>query len=163
MGFYSNVGLSGYFSTPEEEYAAGFVLNKLYTLKYFGRAGNISHNGHTQLTNMMKSFPKDRRGTILKVCDRMKNRLVLIFKSDGEDHICALHETESMRVGLIIANNFRKQVGLPPLDKFLKEADETLPVQPTSIVYVPLTDKERRSKVYYEKNIKKWVDHEGLT
>ena len=147
--------------TPDEAFAAGFVLNKLYTMKCFGRQGNKKHNRHTELANMPKSFPGDR-GMVISVCRRMNNVLILIFKSSGEDHICALHEVEAMKMGLGLCNDYRAKVELRPLDEYLKEAKPS-PQEEKPAAYVPLTDKEKRSRDFYEKNIKKWIDQNGLS
>ena len=45
---------------------------------------------------MQKGYPPDKRGDVNSACQRMKNRLVLIFRSTGEDHICALNEEEAI-------------------------------------------------------------------
>ncbi len=145
----------------DDEFAAGFILNKLYTMKCFGRVGNKSHNRHTELANMPKSFPRNR-GIIVPTCYRMRNILVMIFKSNGEDHICALHEEDAMVIGLALCNKYRAKVGLPPLDKFLKES-KPLAEETKKTEWVPLTDKEKRTKAYYEENIKKWIGEKGLS
>ena len=47
------------FSDEEDETAAGFVLNKLYTLKCFARRNNLRHGRHTEPKNMQKGYPPD--------------------------------------------------------------------------------------------------------
>ena len=44
------------FSDREEETAAGFVLNKLYTLKCLAKRNNLRHGRHTELSNMQKGY-----------------------------------------------------------------------------------------------------------
>ncbi len=149
------------FSDKEEEVAAGFVLNKLYTLKCFARRNNLRHGRHTELKNMQKGYPPDKRGYVNSACQRMKNRFVLIFRSTGEDHICALIEEEAIAKGLGLCNMYRSTVGLPPLNRFFEEDRE--PAQELPPDAGRESDKERRSGEYYEK-MKKWIDDkEGLS
>jgi hypothetical protein len=150
------------FSDPDEEFVAGYIMNKLYFHKYFGRKGNKSHNKHTEIINAGKGLPPEYRGKINKVCRKMAGVTVLLFKATGEDHICALVEKEAMAIGLPLANRYREAVGLHPLNEFLVEIeDEPSVSKPAS--YTRLTDKERRSKEYYEKKIRKWADDKGLS
>ena len=148
------------FSDDEEEAAAGFVLNKLYTLKCFAKRNNLRHGRHTELSNMQKGYPPDRRGHVNSACQRMKNRLVLIFRSTGEDHICALNEDEAIAQGLELCNRYRSSVGLPPLNRFFEEERQPAQEQPTG--QRRESDKDRRSREYYEK-MKKWMDDQGLS
>lgn len=148
------------FSNKEEEVAAGFVLNKLYTLKCFAKRNNLRHGRHTELKNMQKGYPPDKRGHVNSACQRMKNRLVLIFRSTGEDHICALNEEEAIAEGLELCNRYRSSVGLPPLNRFFEEDRGSAQEQPPDTKRE--SDKERRSRKYYEK-VKKWMDDEGLS
>lgn len=148
------------FPDDEEEAAAGFVLNKLYTLKCFAKRNNLRHGRHTELKNMQKGYPPDKRGHVNSACQRMKNRLVLIFHSTGEDHICALNEDEAIAEGLELCNRYRSSVGLPPLNRFFEE--EHQPPQERPPGPKRESDKERRSRKYYEK-MKKWMDDQGFT
>lgn len=148
------------FSDEEEEAAAGFVLNKLYTLKCFARRNNLRHGRHTELKNMQKGYPPDKRGHVNSACQRMKNRLVLIFRSTGEDHICALNEAEAIAEGLELCNRYRSSVGLPPLNRFFEE--DRRPAQEQAPGSRQESDKERRSREYYEK-MKKWLDDQGFS
>ena len=90
----------------------------------------------------------------------MKNRLVLIFRSTREDHICALNEDEAIAEGLDLCNRYRSTVGLPPLNRFFEEDISRAPKRPPDSKRE--SDKERRSREYYEK-MKKWMDEEGLS
>ncbi|SRR6266705_3382901 len=147
------------FSDKEEEVAAGFVLNKLYTLKCFARRNNLRHGRHTESKNMQKGYPPDKRGYVNSACQRMKNRLVLIFRSTGEDHICALIEEEAIAEGLELCNRYRSTVGLPPLNRFFQEDREPAQEQPPDARRE--SDKERRSREYYEK-LRKRIGDESL-
>ena len=148
------------FSDDEEEAAAGFVLNKLYTLKCFAKGNNLTHGRHTELKNMQKGYPPDKRGHVNSACQRMKNRLVLIFRSTREDHICALNEDEAIAEGLELCNRYRSNVGLPPLNRFFEE--DRQPAQEQSSAPKRESDKEKRSREYYER-MKKWMDDQGLS
>ena len=148
------------FSDDEEEAAAGFVLNKLYTLKCFARRNNLRHGRHTELRNMQKGYPPDKRGDVNSACQRMKNRLVLIFRSTGEDHICALNEDEAIAEGLELCNRYRRSVGLPPLNRFFEEEHQRAQEQPAQPKRE--SDKEKRSKEYYER-MKKWMDDQRFS
>ena len=149
------------FSDKEEETAAGFVLNKLYTLKCFAKRNNLRHGRHTELSNMQKGYPPDKRGYVNSACQRMKNRLVLIFRSTGEDHICALNEDDAIVEGLELCNRYRKDVGLLPLNRFFDEDRGPAP-QGKPEESKRESDKERRSREYREK-MKKWMDEQGLS
>lgn len=152
------------FSDNDEKHAAGFVLNKLYNSKCFGRRGNTKHNRHMQLDNMPKGYPYlDKRGLIKEVCLAMNGTVVLIFKSQAEDHICALHETDAMKVGLEICNFYRSKVGLPPLDAYFKELTITEEEEEASNEpYKKMTDKEKRTEEW-RKKAEKWMKDQGLT
>lgn len=144
----------------EERYAAGFVLNKLYTLRCFAKRKNIRHGRHTQLANMQKGYPPDMRGLINPVCQKMNDKLVLIFKSTGEDHICALNEDDAIEVGLQICNYYRKKSGLPQLNRFFKEMQEKESRDPVKKDYRKPSEKERRNREYLEK-VKKWMQDQS--
>ena len=144
----------------EDEGAAGFVLNKLYTLKCFAKRGNIRHGRHTELTNMPKGYLPECRGLVISVCRRMNNKLVLIFKSTGEDHICALNEEDALKVGLEICNRYRKKVELPPLDRCFKEILTSGHDEAKS--HKAMTEKEKRNREYLERT-KKWMADQGLS
>jgi hypothetical protein len=148
------------FPNDEEEAAAGFVLNKLYTLKCFAKRNNLRHGRHTELRNMQKGYPPDKRGHVNSACQRMKNKLVLIFPSTGEDHICALNEDEAIAEGLELCNRYRDSVSLPPLNRYFEEEHKPSQEEPSGPKRE--SDKERRSREYYER-MKKWMDDQGLS
>ena len=148
------------FSDREEETAAGFVLNKLCTLKCFAKRNNLRHGRHTELSNMQKGYSPDKRGHVNSACQKMKNRLVLVFRSTGEDHICALNEDDAVAEGLEQCNRYRKGVGLPPLNRFFME--DRSPPQERPPATSRESDKERRSREYRERT-KKMMDDLGLS
>jgi hypothetical protein len=148
----------------EERFAAGFILNKLYTLRCFARKGNISHGKHTELLNMPKGFPRGflKRGEdLVSVCRRMNGQLVLIFKSTGEDHICALLGGDAAKRGLELCNYYREKVGLPPLGDTFTEILRSAPEVREPEKYHRLTAKEKRN-LEYRKGVEKWMKDEGL-
>ena len=145
----------------DEKFAAGFILNKLYNLRLFARRGNTAHGKHTELANMSKGYPPERRGEISPVCRRMNGRQILIFKSTGEDHVCALLEEDALVAGLELCNHYRKRVGLRPLDRSFKEVIEELPKDSGAGAHRKLTEKERRNKEYLER-IRKMMEEQGL-
>jgi len=129
-------------------------------MKCFAKRNNLRHGRHTELKNMQKGYPPDKRGHVNSACQRMKNRLVLIFRSTGEDHICALNEDEAIAQGLELCNKYRSGVGLPPLNRFFEEARGPAQRQPPDGRRE--SDKESRSREYYER-MKKWMDDEDLS
>lgn len=147
--------------SEDERFAAGFVLNKLYNLRLFARRGNITHGKHTELANMPKGYPPEGRGEILPACRRMNGKHILIFKSTGEDHVCALLEEDALVAGLELCNHYRKKVGLRPLDRSFREAVEELPKDSGAGEHRKLTDKEKRNKEYLAR-IKKMMEERGL-
>lgn len=145
----------------DERYAAGFVLNKLYTLRLYARRGNVKHGKHTELANMPKGLPPDARGAIIPVCRRMNGKLVLIFKSTSDDHICALLEDEAIALGRELCNSYRKKHGLPPIDRFFKEVTEDIPQEDVPKEQRKLSDKEKRNREYLRK-VEEWRRGQGL-
>lgn len=152
---------NGMFSSNDEKHAAGFILNKLYLWKKFGKRGNITHGGHTELANMQKGYPLDKRGAIRPSCQKMNGKLVLIFKSTGEDHICALYESDAIDVGLNICNYYRSTVGLPSLDNYFKEMRDIPKEVSEKKDYRKLTEKEKRTEKY-RRGIEKWMKDNDL-
>jgi len=129
-------------------------------MKCFAKRNNLRHGRHTELKNMQKGYPPDKRGHVNSACQRMKNSLVLIFRSTGEDHICALNEDEAIAQGLELCNKYRSGVGLPPLNRFFEEARGPAQGQPPDSRRE--SDKESRSREYYGR-MKKWMDDEDLS
>lgn len=124
--------------------AAGFVLNKLYTKRYFGRRNNKRHGRHTELANMQKGYPPDKGGFIKTACDQMRGKMVLIFPSTGEYHICALLEDDAIRRGLEICNYYRREYELPPLDMDLGEIQEKRTEVSEKKTYRKLREKRKK-------------------
>ncbi len=80
----------------DSEHIAGFILNKLYEMKLFGRTGNVSHGRHTSVDNLPKGYALKFRGIFPDVIKRLKKRkLIIIFPSNGEYHVCANLDTLS--------------------------------------------------------------------
>jgi hypothetical protein len=129
-------------------------------LKCFAKRNNLRHGRHTELKNMQKGYPPDKRGHVNSACQKMKNRLVLIFRSTGDDHICALNEDEALAEGLELCNRYRSSAGLPPLNRFFLE-DTAGQTQEQPSEQERESDKERRSREYYEK-MKEWMDDKDL-
>ncbi len=101
---------------------AGFILNKLYLGHYFAKPGNLKHGKHTEVDNMPKGYDTKQRGKFKRVIDDLKKQgLVLVFKSTGSEHICAILTNEAIERGLKLCNAYRKLVELPPLDRQFKE------------------------------------------
>ena len=109
---------------------------------------------------MQKGYPPDKRGFVNSACKRMNNKLVVIFPTSYGRQVCALNEDEAVAAGLELCNRYRSSVGLPPLDRFFREA-RPVPQerQPES---KKESDKERRSREYYEM-VKKWMDDQELS
>jgi hypothetical protein len=129
----------------EERFVAGFVLNKLYTLRCFARKG--SHGKHTELLNIPKGFPKGLlKGAVgvISTCRRMNGNLVIIFKSTYEDHVCALIEANAIRAGLLLCNYYRERVRLRPFDDSLREVIEDAREDKKEEDYRKLSEEEER-------------------
>ena len=144
----------------DEAYIQGFILNKLYTFRFFGKRSNITHGGHTELANMPKGYPPKYKGLVLSTAKRMNGNFVLIFKSTGSDHICALNEDDAIQEGLKICNSYRTKVGLNPLSRRFEEMKKPRPIEESKEEkpYQKLTEKERRAKAWLEK----WKKEQGL-
>jgi hypothetical protein len=145
----------------DEAYIQGFILNKLYTFRFFGKRGNIRHGGHTELSNMPKGYPPQYKGLVLSVAKKMNGKFVLIFKSTGSDHICALNEDDAIQEGLKICNFYRSKVGLNPLSRRFEEMKEPKPIDESKEEkpYQKPSDKEKRAKAWLEK----WKKDQGLS
>lgn len=143
----------------DEYFIEGFILNKLYTFRFFGKRGNIAHGGHTELANMPKGYPPKYKGLVIFVSKKMNGRYVLIFKSTGDDHICALNEDDAITEGLKICNSYREKVGLNPLSRRFEEIKNPKPIdEAKEKSYQKLTEKEKRAKAWLEK----WKSEQGL-
>lgn len=105
-----------------DDIIAGFILNKLYLGHYFAKPGNFKHGRHTEVDNMPKGYNSKHRGAFKKVINDLKKQgLVLVFKSTGSEHICAILTNEAVERGLKLCNAYRKLVELQPLDRQFKE------------------------------------------
>jgi len=143
----------------DETYIQGFILNKLYTFRFFGKRGNITHGGHTELANMPKGYPPKYKGLVMSVAKKMKGKYVLIFKSTGSDHICALNEDDAIQEGLKICNAYRTKVSLNSLSRRFEEMKKPEPIDESKEKQSQkLTPKEKRAKAWLEK----WKKEEGL-
>jgi len=142
----------------DESYIAGFILNKLYTFRFFGKRGNVSHGGHTELANMPKGYPPKYKGLVISVSEKMNGKYVLIFKSTKSDHICALNEDNAIQEGLKICNSYRVKVGLNSLSRRFEEIKNLEPIYESKKAYQKLTEKEKRAKAWLEK----WKKEQGL-
>lgn len=156
----SQLGTNDHELEGNETYIQGFILNKLYTFRFFGKRGNIRHGGHTELANMPKGYPPQYKGLVLSVSKKMNGKFVLIFKSTGSDHICALNEDEAIQEGLKICNSYRTNVGLNPLSRRFEEMKEPEPIDKSKEErpYQKLSEKEKRAKAWLEK----WKKEHGL-
>lgn len=142
----------------KKRFVAGFILNKLYTLRCFARKG--SHGKHTELLNVPKGFPKNLlkgEGDVISRCRKMNGQLVWIFKSTREDHICALIGGDATTIGLRLCNYYREKVGLRPFDSFFREIVDDAPSGKEDKRYHKLSEKEKRNAAYREK-VAKWME-----
>jgi hypothetical protein len=148
----------------EDRFLAGFILNKLYTERRFARKSTGQHRGHIRLTSLRTSLPPGH-GDVERIARRMNKRLVLIFKNEGTDQICAYIDKDAVEEGLPLCNYYRTspEVKLPPLDKTFKEMLEHAPVEEEKKEEPrKLTEKEKRNKAYLERT-KKIMNELGLS
>jgi len=102
----------------EERFYAGFILNKLWALRYWCGEGRRPHLGHTSLRNLPKGRPRNEAGTIFSVADRLRRfGFIMVFSATGDRHVCACRAPEIIREGLILVNEFRSATGLQPLQQ----------------------------------------------
>lgn len=113
MPYQDILALSG-----KERILAGFILNKLYIYKYWcGRRGR-HHLGHTAIENLTRGRPRSDAGDIYAVAKRLRRwGFLQFFRAARKKHVCASRADEAIRMGLIIANEFRSSVNLPPLSR----------------------------------------------
>jgi len=107
----------------DPEHIRGFILNKLYTLRCWVRPGGRPR-GHISLSDLPKGYPKRFRGLFPKQVDILRRMgLVVTFPhaGDAEPHISAVLDPEALERGLEICNAYRESVGLPPLNRSLRE------------------------------------------
>jgi hypothetical protein len=103
---------------PKEPWFAGFILNEMWVDRYWCGRGKVQHLGHTSLSNLPKGRPRSDHGAILKVAEKLgKLGFITTFPSTGETHVCASRAEAIIKEGLIVVNEYRVDVGLPPLDR----------------------------------------------
>jgi hypothetical protein len=101
---------------PREKFLAGFILNKLWTDKYWCGEGRRQHLGHTSRTNLPKGLPRSDAGEVQEVADTLiKLGFICKVSATGDIHVCASRAPEKLVEGLVTANEYRASVGLPPL------------------------------------------------
>jgi hypothetical protein len=96
-----------------ERFFAGFILNKLWTGRYWCGGGKCQHLGHTSLDNLPKGRPRNERGEILEVAADLK-RLGFIcpVRANRDEHVCASRSQEIISAALPVVNQYRESVGL---------------------------------------------------
>lgn len=145
----------------ERRFVAGFVMWKLYHNKCFARRKSAKHGKHIQLSSLPTGLTPGR-GDPIYMAREMNGKTVKIFKSTGDDHVCALLDDDAIKAGLDLCNYYLKNVGLPLLDKSFHEMIEEKKAEEKREEYHKLTDKEKRNKEYLER-MKKWMKDEGLS
>lgn len=145
----------------DERFVAGFVLNKLYRQRCYARKKTGKHMGHIRLSSLPTGMPPGHVD-VEHVARSMNGKLILIFKNEGVDQICAYIDKEIVEVGLPICNYYLTHVKLPPLDKRFRELIELTPAEEKERGYRKLSEKEKRNKEYLER-VKKWMQDQGLT
>jgi hypothetical protein len=106
----------------DDGHIRGFILNKLYMNKWWGRKSSGVHHGHTSVDNLPKGYPREHRGKFREIVKKMRRsteNLIIVFPSAGEEHVCA--NLDQVDRGLELCNRYRETVGLPPLDRRFKE------------------------------------------
>jgi hypothetical protein len=102
----------------KERFIAGFILNKLWEYRYWCGSGRRQHLGHTSLDNLHKGRPRSDAGKIDEVAKELgRCGFINIFSATGEKHVCASRANEVLDEGLILVNEYRSSVGLPPLPR----------------------------------------------
>lgn len=101
---------------PKERRLAGFILNKLWVDRYWCGGGKVQHLGHTALSNVPKGRPRSDYGDILDVAEKLRKLgFITTFPSSGETHVCASRAEEIINEGLVVVNEYRIEVCLPPI------------------------------------------------
>ncbi len=101
-----------------ERFFAGFILNKLWTDRYWCGEGKRQHLGHTSLDNVPKGRPRSEKGEILDVADDLcRLGFICLVSATKDTHVCASRSQEIIEKGLIVVNQYRAAVGLPPLSQ----------------------------------------------
>lgn len=103
---------------PKERWFAGFILHKMWVGRYWCGGGKVQHLGHTSLSNLPKGRARSDHGAILEVAEKLRKLgFITTFPATGETHVCASRAEEIIREGLVVVNEYRIDVGLPPMDK----------------------------------------------
>ncbi len=101
---------------PKERFFAGFILNKLWTDRYWCGEGKKQHLGHTSLDNVPKGRPRSEKGEILEVAEDLNRLGFICFVSATRDtHVCASRSQKNLTDALPTVNEYRRLVGLPDL------------------------------------------------
>jgi len=96
-----------------ERFFAGFILNKLWTYRYWCGVGRRPHLGHTSIRNLPKGRSRNEAGEILSVADRLKRfGFIMIFSATHDNHVCASREETVLAEGIILVNEYRTATGL---------------------------------------------------
>jgi hypothetical protein len=100
----------------KQRFFAGFILNKLWTDRYWCGEGKRQHLGHTSLDNVPKGRARSEKGDILEVADDL-NRLgyICLVSATKDTHVCASRSPEVIEKALPIVNEYRVAVGLTTL------------------------------------------------
>ena len=74
--------------------------------------------GHTALSNLPKGRARSDAGKIYSIAKKLQRwGFINIFSSTGERHVCASRSEDIIDQGLILVNEYRSSVQLPPLLK----------------------------------------------
>jgi len=105
------------------EHIAVFIMSKPYHHGCWQKRGSQPRKHHS-LTNIKKGYPKSHRGKFEKTLKQLqKDGLINIFPhtGNGEPHVCAILEHDTLNKGIAIANKWRTAEGLPPWSNEFKE------------------------------------------
>ena len=99
-----------------EQFFAGFILNKLWTGRYWCGGGKCQHLGHTSLDNIPKGRARSDKGEIIEVAEVLaKLGYICLLSATKDTHVCASRSPEILQNALPIVNAYRAEVGLTPL------------------------------------------------
>ena len=87
----------------EERIFAGFILNKLWILRYWCGTGKRQHLGHTSKKNLPKGRPGSDAGEINSVAKKLKKAgFINFFPANGKIHVCASRADEIITKVLLL-------------------------------------------------------------